>query len=382
MQYLINFEKTYGELPQYLAVAPGRAELLGNHTDYNNGFVLGIIMPFSTTVLSTVAHENKINLFSENFQEQYTIELDKLRVNPIGHWSDYIMGVIWQLKKIKNDLNGLNVFISSDIPIGAGMSSSAALELSTAAAIAISSSISLTHKEFALLCYRAEHDFVKSDCGILDQFVSALGTRDKAIFIDCQSQKYQYITMPKDVVPVMVHTGIIRSAGDILRLRKREVQQAIQMIKKNKPIDSLRELTAGDLDFVERILPANLYHRVKHVILENERVLQMREALTQSDFSKIRELMYKSHLSSKNLYGVSIPELDILVDIAYSSKYAIGSRLSGAGLGGCTINLVFKDKINEFTRYITKAYFERTRRMPKIYYGEEFKEFHMKRIQN
>ncbi len=380
-----NFIQQYKEIfqnsPEVISIAPGRAELIGNHTDYNKGYVMGTIMPFSTITLARRNENRKMRVFSRNFNELIEFDLDNIPTKPKDHWSDYLLGIILELKKsIK--LNGFDAYIISNIPIGSGMSSSAALEISFTGSIYGIFNIPIIKKEIALIGYRAEHNFVKSNCGILDQFVSALGTKNKALLIDCKSESYELLKIPNEIIPIMVDTGIRRAAADALRARREEIKEAIKIIKRKQNIDSLRDLTIDDLEDLEKMLPQILFKRIKHVIEENERVIQMKDALEHKALEKIKELMYQSHLSSKDLYEVSIKELDILVELAHKQNYVYGTRLSGAGFGGCTINLVQKEKVNEFVQYILKEYFRHNKRIPTVFYGTNYNEFHINKISN
>ncbi len=369
---LLKFRKQFKESAELLSIASGRAELIGNHTDYNEGFVIGTIMPYTTKVVARENNSQTIQVYSENYNAYAKIDLENLPVDPQNHWTDYIIGLIWEFKKMGIEPKGFDAYISSDIPIGSGMSSSAAFEIVFANIISKTTNVKLSKKEIALLSYRAEHNFVKTNCGIMDQFVSALGTKNEAVFIDCRTEDYEFIMMPSEIVPIMVDTGIRRAASDALRARREEIMRALQIIKKSYNITALRDITEEQLSDLKNLLPSTLFKRVKHVVEENSRVILMTEAIKNQNYEQMKKLMIESHNSSKDLYEVSISELDKLVELAVTHKGVIGARLSGAGFGGCTINLVLKEYAADFIKNISEKYYEKTKRYATIYHGTDF----------
>jgi galactokinase len=349
--------------------APGRVNLIGEHTDYNDGFVLPAAIDLYTWTAVAPRKDHNLHAFSENLNESSTLDLSDSDARAQNHWSDYVLGVALMLRKSGVPVSGADIAIHSNVPSGAGLSSSAALEVSVASALLGLSGHPLSLVEIAKLCQRAENDFVGARVGIMDQFASCFGSVDHAIVLDCRSLEYQRLPLPPDVQMVICNTMVKHGhSGGEYNDRRAQCEQGVQLLKKHFPsIRALRDVSLAQLQAYRSDLPDLSYRRCHHVISENERVLRSVAALQDGDLPVVGRCMAESHLSLKNDYEVSSRELDIMVEIATGKSGVIGSRMTGGGFGGCTINLVKTESVAAFKKNVADEYRRATQLDPEIY---------------
>jgi galactokinase len=349
--------------------APGRVNLIGEHTDYNDGFVLPAAIGFSTWIAAAKRDDRVLQAYSDGFDEKISWSLDALSGPPQRHWSDYIRGVAGALEGAGHRLAGANLFIHGEVPLGAGLSSSASLEVATALALTSISGIALPRLELAKLCQSAEHEYVGTRCGIMDQFVVSFGSAGHALKLDCRSLEYELLAVPENLSLVLCNSMVRHelAAGEYNR-RRADCETGVRLLQRYLPeVRALRDVTRGDLERYKHLLPGTVYRRCRHVVTENQRVLAAAEALQAQDAKRFGHLMYLSHASMRDDYQVSCKELDLLVDLAASSTGVYGARMTGGGFGGCTVNLVRADRASAFKAHIAQAYRERAGITPDIY---------------
>lgn len=349
--------------------APGRVNLIGEHTDYNDGFVMPVAIDFSTWVAAAPRSDRLLVIHSENFSERIEFDLDEPAPHARHHWSDYACGVAAILEQGGYRLRGANLLIRGDVPIGAGLSSSAAIEVATGYALLDTSDHPIDHVELAKLCQRTENDFVGLRCGIMDQFVSCCGRRGHALLLDCRSLEYRLLPMPEDVRLVICNTMVKhRLASGEYNQRRDECEAGVRHLQQFLPqIKALRDVSLSELQQHGQALPEVIYRRCHHVISENDRVLAAATALEQGDFTAFGRLMNESHQSLRDDYAVSCDELDLMVRLASEIEGVYGARMTGGGFGGCTINFVRADQVNEFVQIVSSGYQRATGHTPEIY---------------
>jgi galactokinase len=349
--------------------APGRVNLIGEHTDYNDGFVMPAAIGFSTWVTITPLDERKLSVFSENFGEQIEFDLNDRNPIPRQHWSDYVIGVAVTFEGAGYHVRGANLRIRGEVPIGSGLSSSAAIEVATGFALAANSDLNLDRTELAKLCRRAENEFVGARVGIMDQFVSCYGQANKALLLDCRSLEYKLFPIASKVRLVVCNTMVKHElASSAYNERRAECEAGVKHLAAALPhVTALRDVNLEELAQHGRDLPEVIYRRCRHVISENARVLESGEALERDDLNSFGQLMNESHRSLRDDYEVSCPELELMVDLARKVKGVYGSRMTGGGFGGCTVNLVAAEQVGEFKSIIVGGYEKTTKLVPDIY---------------
>lgn len=349
--------------------APGRVNLIGEHTDYNDGFVMPAAIEFSTWVAACGRPDRKLAIHSENFSESREFQLDDANPKPQGHWSDYVRGVAVVLERSGHRLCGANLLIRGEVPIGSGLSSSAAIEVATAFALLAVSGIALDRTEIAKLGQRAENEFVGMRCGIMDQFIACRAQAGHALMLDCRSLDFRRAPLPPGVRLVIGNTMVHHElAGGEYNRRRADCEAGVRHLARTLPhVTALRDVTPADLEQHGRDLPETVYRRCRHVIAENARVEQAATALDQGDLERFGRLMADSHASLRDDYEVSCSELDTMVEIASQIPGVYGSRMTGGGFGGCTINLVREECVDEFRRAVARRYQEATGREPLVY---------------
>ena len=360
-----NYREQFHSDPEVLASAPGRLELLGNHTDYNNGFILSVALELGVVLAAgrDEASPPRLSAWSAEFNERIDADLEE-PMPRAGAWINYPLGVLRELSLTGARLPSLNLAVESSLPAGAGVSSSAALELATAeAAYGILGGRPEDSMEVAKLCRRAENDFVGVPCGLLDQFSAVFGERDHVLFLDCRNLEYDRLPLPGSRVALVIADSGVKHKlvdGQYSRLRRHCQDAASQLGDAlGRPVPSLREATLQELlDCRDRIEPGDL-RRAEHVLRENDRVLAGIEALRNGDIGLFGELMVQSHASSRDLFGNSCDELDFLVKAASTLPGFIGGKLSGGGFGGATVNLVEEDSASEFQSRLASQWSER-----------------------
>ena len=344
-----------------LVRAPGRVNLIGEHTDYNEGLVLPMAIDREIAIAFIPSSDRVVHLARADTGEEAGFELDAIG-QPRGTWIDYVAGVAWSLAADGLQLRGLRGVVSSTLPIAAGLSSSAALELAAAMAL-LQTGEELGRLRLARLAQRAETEYVGVQCGLMDQLTASLGSPGGALLIDCRRLSWSAVGLPLDRIAVIaVDSGSPRRLeASQYNARRVECQTAVKTLSRADPsIRSLRDLTAAKLSRVGFLLDPLLRRRAEHVVHENERVAATVEALRLGDLATIGRLFAESHASLRDLYEVSSPELDALVDIAASLPGVIGSRMTGAGFGGCTVNLVARGQIHALQHAVETDYPRRT----------------------
>lgn len=351
-----RYMQHFDSVPKYVAKAPGRVNLIGEHTDYNEGFVFPMAIDKAIWVAFTPNNTSRINVVASNFEDQcYTIDLQMLEHNNAG-WREYIKGMAYELQKYYGcDLKGFDAVIYSEVPIGAGLSSSAALELAIARALVQANKLTWEPVAMAQAAKRAENDWVGVNCGIMDQLISAVGEKDHAVLIDCRSLSYEAYPLPKDISVVILDTstrrGLVTSAYNE---RREQCQKAADMLG----IKSLRDAEIKDIRHL--ITDDKVYRRAKHVVTETERTIAAKECMLSNNALSLGELFKQSHASLAEDFEVTNDALDEIVKIANNHKYCYGARMTGAGFGGCAVAIVNKYYAHEFCEDVGTAYHEST----------------------
>jgi galactokinase len=352
--------------------APGRVNIIGEHTDYNDGFVLPAAIGFSCWVGIAARTDRKLVVHSDNFGETIEADLDGLKPCPSGQWANYPLGVAWALERAGNRLRGANLYIDGDVPMGAGLSSSAAVEVAIGFAFLDASNYLIDPTNLALVCQRAENEFVGARCGIMDQFTACHGRAGHALFLDCRSLDFQLLNLPPLVHLVICNTMVKHelSAGEY-NARRAECEEGVRRLGRPLPgIRALRDVSLAELEKHRALLTESIYKRCRHVISENGRALKASAALRMGEIETLGQLMADSHKSLREDYQVSCSELDIMVDIASRQGGIYGARMTGGGFGGCTINLVAAEDSLEFKRRVGVEYHSATGLRPDIHICE------------
>lgn len=365
-----KFNEIFGIEPDVTGRAPGRANIIGEHTDYNGGFVLPIGIDKNIYTAASQRKDDMVNIFSLDFNESASFSINDLKFDKTNLWINYPKGVINEMVSAGFRISGFDMVFGGDIPVASGLSSSAALECAVAVTLKKLNNLKIDNMEMVKLCQSAENNFVGVKCGIMDQFASILAKKDSAVFLDCKTLKYEYIPFGhKDFFIVLCNTNKKRELVDSeYNKRKNECEQGVEFFKKfNEKIEFLRDVPDTLFEANKKELPENIRKRCEHVIYENLRVLDCISALKKGEIFSAGDTLFQSHYSLKDLYEVSCTELDILMELASNTNECFGSRMMGAGFGGCTINLVHKDNIEEFSQKIRFGYYERTGIVPDIY---------------
>ena len=348
--------------------APGRVNLIGEHTDYNLGFVLPVALDLATTIAMAPSRDGLLRIYSQQRQEmrQWNVE-DVKGLSPAHDWSDYPIGVARELIQAGFPIQSANLLIASTVPEGSGLSSSAALEVSSA--LAFLHGRNLNPLELALLCQRAERNFVGMPCGIMDQYISVFGRRNCAVEIDCRSLGHRLVALPDGVTYVAVNTMVKHAlASSAYRERVAECAAAVDALRRQFPeVESLRDASPEQLAAVAPKLSDVVARRARHVVTEDVRVGRFVEASATGDPGEMGRLMLESHASLRDDYEVSCQELDFLVDAAMKIDGVYGSRMTGGGFGGCTVTLLRADAAPAFAAQISAAYQARFDMPPSVY---------------
>ncbi len=361
-----EFRRSFQRDPAVLAIAPGRVNLIGEHTDYNGGYVLPVAIDRTVAVAAGPSDGRVCHVRALDPGESDEFDPGSCERLPAGDWRNYVRGVAWALQDAGHRVAGADLAITGDVPQGAGLSSSAAIEVAVAGALAAISGLAIDPRALALLAQRAENEFAGVQCGIMDQFASALSREGCALLLDCRSLDTEAVRLPAgdDVAIVVVDSRVPRTLGETPYNRRREeCSEAARLLG----VESLRDASQEMLDAAQADLPEHLYRRARHVVTENERVLDAVEALRRGDLAGLGALMHGSHESLRDDYEVSCRELDLLVDLARHAEGVFGARLTGGGFGGCTVNLVRREAIDSFQRDVVIEYGKQTDLAPEMH---------------
>jgi galactokinase len=342
--------------------APARVNLIGEHTDYTGGFVMPMAIDFQTVAVVSAREDGRAVFYSANYDEEVSFEIGSLTRDPAGSWSDYPAGVLWSLREEGVAVGGFNLSLAGDVPPGAGLSSSASVEVATAMALLGHAGVQLPLEKVATLCRRAENEYVGAKSGIMDQFAVAGCVANRAMLLDCRSLEYELLPLP-DEVRVVICNSMVKHAvatgeyGD----RSAEVEAGQAVLRRERPgVELLRDATLDDLEACRDLMSAASFKRCRHIITENARVLEAREALVQGDMARFGALMVEAHASFRDDFAASCEEVDMLVVIATQQAECYGARITGGGFGGCTVNVVRAEAAEEFVARLRREYAAKT----------------------
>lgn len=362
-----RFRKLYGSDPRIFR-APGRVNLIGEHTDYNEGFVFPAAIDLFTWVAIAPRQDRRLVLRTENLGDGIEFDLDSLAPLQARHWSTYVLGVARVLEESGHPLRGASLLIRGEVPIGAGVSSSASLLVAAGFALLANSDISLECRKLALHCQRAENEYVGAHVGIMDQLSSSCSMQGCALLLDCRSLEFRALPLPGEMRLVICNSMVRRElSSSAYNTRREECEEGVRILAQHIPgVRALRDVTIEQLELFRSTLPETIFRRCRHVVTEDDRVLTFAEALEMNNLGGLRKAMAESHRSLRDDFEVSCPELDILVQLAQNAPGVYGSRMTGAGFGGCTINLVHSDFVAPFRATISAEYEGRTGLKPEI----------------
>jgi len=352
------FQKVFGSRPEVVVRAPGRVNLIGEHTDYNNGFVLPAAIDRYIWFAGRKRADRRVRAHALDFADVVEFSLDTVERDSQHPWSNFLRGVSKYLEEAGHRLQGADLVFGGDVPREAVLSSSAAVEVGAVAFWGKLLDLRLDPVVAIKLARRAENEFVGVPSGIMDQFISALGREHRALFLDCRDLKYRHVPLKGDVKIVVCNSGVKRAlAHSEYKVRVAQCREAVEQLRKmGMEIDSLRDVRMGDLIMRGKNLDKLLFKRVSHVVTENDRVREAVKVLEQGDLKYFGKLMNDSHKSLRDDYEVSSRELDVLVEIAQRQPGVFGARMTGAGFGGCTVNLVQRDSTETFNKAIQEGF--------------------------
>ena len=359
-----HFTAEFGEAPSFIVRAPGRVNLIGEHTDYNDGFVLPLAIDRAAFIALRPRADQRVLALSLDMDDQREFALDDLRRNTDVDWIDYLIGVAWSLNERGHTLCGWEGVVAGDVPIGSGLSSSAALELATARAFGCVSQFDWEPVAMALACQRAENEWLGVNCGIMDQMISAAGIQDRALLIDCRNLKTDSAPLPAGTAVVILDTGTRRGLVDSAYNERRAQCEAAA---RHFGLAALRDIDSASFAARAHELDALSRARARHVISENERTLQARDAMFAGDAAALGQLMIESHISLRDDFEVSSVALDAIVDCANAAPSCFGARMTGAGFGGCAVALVAAEGAEAFVERVTTCYTAATGNQPALY---------------
>ncbi|MBB2144886.1 galactokinase [Pedobacter sp. LMG 31464] len=353
----LAFIKQFNHEP-IIVKAPGRINIIGEHTDYNDGYVMPAAINKAIYAAVSRRSDNEIHLYAESYSESVQTTICNL-IKSEKSWANYILGVADQLQKWGYNIGGFNLYIDGDVPLGAGLSSSAAVECATAYALIELFSLSVPKLDIAKIAQKAEQTFAGVNCGIMDQFTSVFGKKNHALLLDCKSMKHEYIPLKLDgYTLVLLNTNVKHALVDSAYNRRRQqCEQGVAWVKaKVSKVNTLRDVDLKMLDKYVKPKDIDVYQKCRFVIEENDRVLQAAEQLKNGDLKNLGLAMFQTHYGLSRAYRVSCEELDFLVDSVKKLPYVLGARMMGGGFGGCTLNIVATKKVEEFIEKLQKAY--------------------------
>lgn len=375
-QKIVNsFRKRFGADPEFVVRAPGRVNLLGEHVDYNDGFVLPAAIDRATILACRPSGSSRSSILALDLGSETSFDLKSIqnkktsRATPLPGWGLYPSGMQRSLDEEKLKTPGMDAVFASDVPRGAGLSSSASVEMAFGVAWEKLGGWTMTPMHMAKLGQRAENQYVGVNCGIMDQFASACGVKDHLLFLDCRSLDWQAIPLPGQVAIVIANTNVRRAlAGSAYNDRRAACEEAVRILREYLPgILSLRDVSLQDFNSLAHHLPELVEKRARHIVEEIDRTRLAGNILADNDIVRFGRLMNECHISLRDLYQVSCPELDAMVETAWSLPGCYGARLTGAGFGGCTVNLVAQDAVVTFSRELAQGYKRKTSLKPEVY---------------
>jgi galactokinase len=344
------------------SAAPARVNLIGEHTDYTGGFVMPMAIGFRTLAVVSGRDDGRAVFYSTNYEEEAIFDIASLGREPRGHWSDYPAGVLWSLRQEGIAVDGFSMSLAGDVPLGAGLSSSASVEVAAAMALLGHAGVELPLEKIATLCRRAENEYVGAKSGIMDQFVVAGGVEHRAMLIDCRSLAYELLPLPEQVRVVLCNSMVKHEVatgeyGD----RSDEVEAGQAVLRQQRSgVELLRDATLADLEACKDKMTAASFARCRHIITENDRVMKAKAALLLGNVKRFGELMVEAHASMRDDFAASCAEVDALVEIAMGQTACFGARITGGGFGGCTVNIVRTEGAEDFVAAVRREYAERT----------------------
>lgn len=361
------FRQIFGYPSRRLFRAPGRVNLIGEHTDYNDGYVLPMAIDRAVWVAAapTDRGDRTVRLAALSLDSaEHAFSLDDLQPEPVARWANYVRGVLAMLERAGHRLEGLDLAYAGNVPIGAGLSSSAAVEVAVATAARDLFGLEISDLELARICQQAEHEFAGTQCGIMDQLISVAGREGHALLIDCRHLSWEPVPLPANVAAVICDTGKRRGLVDsAYNERRAQCEEGARRLG----VAALRDLDVDTFEARADDLPPLLRRRCRHVVHENDRTLRAAEALRQGRVGAFGQLMNQSHASLRDLYEVSCEELDLMAALAQSQPRCWGARMTGAGFGGCVVALVERDALAGFTRTMVTLYERQAMRTPALY---------------
>jgi len=351
-----EFGHRFGRRPT-VSRAPGRVNLIGEHTDYNDGFVMPAALEFATLVAASPRPDRRLNVYSLTMDESRAFDLDT-PAETQNDWSDYVFGVALMLERSGRRLKGADLVISTDVPIGSGLSSSAALEVSAAHALLTAAGLPFEPIAIAKICQKAENDYVGMRCGIMDQYVSACGVAGNALLIDCRTLESRNVPIAPNLRLLVTNSEVRHQhAGGEYNARREACEEGVRLLKPALgPIRALRDVTPEALESNRKLLPDLIYRRCRHIVTENARVLEAERALIAGDFTACGAAMNASHASMRDDFEITCPEVDFLAELAQATLGVYGSRMTGGGFGGCTVSLVEAAAVGRVSQILIDGY--------------------------
>jgi len=358
-----TYRQYFNENPSSIVTAPGRINLIGEHTDYSEGFVLPVAIDRNVAVAFTPRADKIIRVYSMDFDQELVVHLDDIQRSD-GGWKEYVMGMAWALLDAGYALSGWQGVLAGNIPIGAGLSSSAALEVAIGKTFCVASNLDLSPTTLALLSRKAESKWVGVNVGIMDQLISAAGKEGHALLLDCKSLEFKYVPIPEEVTLVVLDTMTRRElTKSDYNTRHEEVIQATKLLG----VQFLREATPQLVEETRPQMSSTIYRRARHVVTENQRVHAFSNAMRNNDLLMMGQVINASHTSLRDDFEVSSPELNLIVELAQKQLECLGARMMGAGFGGCALALLKTDHVTSFSEKVFHPYYEQTGIEPHIF---------------
>ncbi len=367
-KFFAEHQTRFGAAPAVF-LAPGRVNLIGEHTDYAEGFVMPAAIDFGTLTAITPRDDSRIVIYSDNFDERVEHSLEALPHQGTHHWSDYPVGVVAVLREAAVEVKPFSMSIIGNVPLGAGLSSSASIEVASMLAVLSVSGVTLPPQQVAKLCQRAENTYVGANTGIMDQFIACCGAQDHALLLDCRSLDFRLAPIPPTLSLVIANTMVKHAhSGGEYNTRRAEVEEATKILRSHRPeVRVLRDATPEDLVAWGAEMPPNVLKRARHIITDSLRAVAAADALEAGDLAELGRLMAAAHASYRDDFEASCPEADTMVELANTLPGLVGARLTGGGFGGCTVNLVENGSVADFITGLRDGYKAATGIAPDIY---------------